>query len=130
MTPRNGVRLSDEDIARLVAEVSKTVLAAQTPIKEKPKVVEKKVIVHTVATEMTPRYLERDNEPGSDVESDTNSVLNQEQETPLLMVDSWVGRKQKRVARVAALAARATKALASALSLGVMKPSTMGQLRS
>ena len=121
-TPRGGFRLSDEDIARLVEEVSKSVLASQTPIKEKPKVIEKKIMVHTIATQMTPRgdfdEGSEGSQVGSDFASENQSVGVDEQKTPMPMVDSWVGRSQKRVARVAALAARATKALASALALG------------
>ena len=125
-TPRGSFRLSEEDISRLVSELSKSLIESSnltTPINtptKSPIKVAKLTVLREISTQMTPRESDVDMVENDDDQSSVsieNAAVEQDRGLQP-MVDSWVGRSQTRIARVAALAARATKALASALSLG------------
>eukprot|EP00943_MAST-04B_sp_MAST-4B-sp1_P000844 g844.t1 len=153
-TPRGGgnVRLSEEDISRLVEELAKKMLEGQLRktqandsdidaksdtsgnISDKEKKKGKMIIKHEKSTQKTPRdynseekkkqkkqcsEYEDDQESIFSQNNDDNKELNQSSDSvsnKSIMINSWSGRSQNRIKRVAALAARATQALAHALA--------------
>ena len=97
---------------------------------KKKKKKEKVVVKHEMSTQMTPREYnseEDEQKHGSEVFDDNASNFSAPEEKDVfndssdvgnksIMINSWSGRSQSRIKRVAALAARATQALAHALA--------------